>query len=82
MNWDTVEGQWNEVKGQVKAKWGKLTDQDLTVLGGKKDMLLGKLQELYGLKKDQAEKQMDEWLATQDVKIQDAKQNSKQTHRS
>jgi uncharacterized protein YjbJ (UPF0337 family) len=68
MNWDTVEGQWNQIKGAVKSKWGKLTDQDLTLLSGKKDELLGKLQERYGMQKDEAEKQVDEWLKTQGPK--------------
>lgn len=63
MNWNQVEGQWNQIKGEVKAKWGKLTDDDLTTIGGKKDQLLGKLQEHYGLMKDDAEKQLDAWIA-------------------
>jgi uncharacterized protein YjbJ (UPF0337 family) len=62
MNWDTVEGQWSELKGAVKSKWGKLTDQDLVTLGGKKEVFLGKLQKLYGINKDQAEQEVDEWL--------------------
>lgn len=68
MNWDTVEGRWNELKGQVKTRWGKLTDDDLTILGGKKDILLSKLQQLYGLNKDQAEQQIDMWLKGLDPK--------------
>lgn len=69
MNWDIIEGQWSQFKGTVKAKWGKLTDQDLTYLGGKKDKLLGKIQELYGLSKDEANKQIDEFIAAQDTSI-------------
>lgn len=64
MNWNQVEGQWNQLKGEVKAKWGKLTDDDLTTIGGKKDQLVGKLQQHYGLIKDDAEKQLDAWIAT------------------
>lgn len=64
MNWNQVEGQWNQLKGEVKAKWGKLTDDDLTTIGGKKDQLVGKLQQHYGLMKDEAEKQLDAWIAT------------------
>ncbi|MBK6686132.1 MAG: CsbD family protein [Deltaproteobacteria bacterium] len=63
MNWNQIEGQWNQLKGEVKAKWGKLTDDDLTTIGGKKDQLVGKLQEHYGLMKDDAEKQLDAWIA-------------------
>jgi uncharacterized protein YjbJ (UPF0337 family) len=65
MNWDTVEGQWIQFKGAVKSKWGKLSDQDLVMLEGKKDVFLGKLQELYGIDRDQAEKEVDDWLRTQ-----------------
>lgn len=61
MNWDTIEGKWKQVKGKVKSKWGKLTDDDLQLIGGKKDQLIGKIQERYGLKKDEAEKQVDEY---------------------
>jgi uncharacterized protein YjbJ (UPF0337 family) len=63
VNWNQIEGQWNQLKGEVKAKWGKLTDDDLTTIGGKKDQLVGKLQEHYGLMKDDAEKQLDAWIA-------------------
>jgi len=64
MNWDTVKGQWKQIKGQVKSKWGKLTDDDLTQIDGKKDELIGRLQERYGYAKDQAEKETDEFLAS------------------
>jgi uncharacterized protein YjbJ (UPF0337 family) len=61
MNWDQVEGNWKQLKGKVKEKWGKLTDDDLTTIGGKKDQLLGKLQELYGYSKEQAEQELKNW---------------------
>lgn len=64
MNWDQIEGQWHQVTGQVKSRWGKLTDDDVTFVGGKRMVLLGKLQERYGVLKEDAEKQIDEWLAT------------------
>jgi uncharacterized protein YjbJ (UPF0337 family) len=63
MNWDQLEGQWGQVKAQVKSKWGKLTDDDMKMLAGKKDALVGKLQERYGILKEEAEKQIDEWLS-------------------
>ncbi|HEY7312067.1 MAG TPA: CsbD family protein [Gemmataceae bacterium] len=62
MNWDVLKGQWKQMTGKLKAKWGKLTDDDLTLIGGKKDELLGKLQERYGYNKDQAEKEADDFL--------------------
>lgn len=66
MNWDVLKGQWNQLTGKLKAKWGKLTDDDWTLIGGKKDELLGKLQERYGYNKDQAEKEVDQFLHSMD----------------
>ncbi len=62
MNWDQIEGKWKQSVGQVKEKWGKLTDDDLTVINGKKEQLVGKIQERYGIAKDAAEKQVDEFM--------------------
>jgi uncharacterized protein YjbJ (UPF0337 family) len=67
MNWDRIEGNWKQLTGKVKEKWGKLTDDDLTALGGKKDQLAGKLQERYGYEKDQAERELDEFARTLDA---------------
>jgi uncharacterized protein YjbJ (UPF0337 family) len=61
MNWDQIEGQWKQVQGKVKAKWGKLTDDDLTTISGHKDQLVGRIQERYGIQKDEAERQVQEW---------------------
>jgi uncharacterized protein YjbJ (UPF0337 family) len=61
MNWDQIAGNWKQFKGYVKEKWGKLTDDDLTVIAGKRDQLAGKLQERYGYEKGQAEKELDEF---------------------
>ncbi len=61
MNWDQIEGNWKQLKGKVKAKWGKLTDNDLTRLSGKREELAGMLQKRYGLAKEQAEKELDEF---------------------
>jgi uncharacterized protein YjbJ (UPF0337 family) len=55
MNWDVIEGNWKEFKGNVKEKWGKLTDDHLDVIAGKRDQLAGHVQEAYGISKDQAE---------------------------
>jgi uncharacterized protein YjbJ (UPF0337 family) len=63
MNWDGLKGKWAQFSGQLKSKWGKLTDDDWTVIGGKKDALVGKLQERYGQKKDQAEKEVDDFIS-------------------
>jgi uncharacterized protein YjbJ (UPF0337 family) len=63
MNWDQVEGQWKQLKGQVREKWAKLTDDDFESIAGKKDRLMGKLQTHYGKKKDDAEKEIDAFIA-------------------
>jgi len=62
MNWDQIEGHWKEFKGTVRSKWGKLTDDDLDVIAGKRDAFLGRLQQRYGFKKDEAERELDVWL--------------------
>jgi uncharacterized protein YjbJ (UPF0337 family) len=62
MNWDRVEGNWKTFKGQVQQKWGKLTNDDLDVIEGKRTELAGRLQQRYGYAKDEAEKDIDSWL--------------------
>jgi len=62
MNWNLVEGKWKELKGMARAKWGKLTDDDLETVAGKKDELIGRIQQRYGMKKDAAEAEVDGWL--------------------
>jgi len=59
MNWDRIEGNWNQIKGRVKEQWGKLTDDDVEVIAGKRDQLVGKIQESYGITRDEAEKQVE-----------------------
>ena len=62
MNWDQIAGNWMQLKGKVKEKWGKLTHDDLATIAGKRDQLAGLLQQRYGYEKDQAEKELDEFL--------------------
>ena len=62
MNWEMISGQWTEMKGKIRSKWGKLTDDDVEVISGKKDVLVGRLQQRYGLEKDEAERDVDRWL--------------------
>ncbi len=61
MNKDEIGGNWKQFKGTVKEKWGKLTDDDMTVIEGKRDQLVGKIQERYGSTKDEAEKEVVDW---------------------
>jgi uncharacterized protein YjbJ (UPF0337 family) len=62
MNWDRVEGNWKQLTGKVKEQWGKLTEDDITVINGKQDQLVGRIQERYGIAKDEAQKQVDGWI--------------------
>ena len=62
MNWDRVEGNWKEFKGKVQLQWGKLTNDDLDVIKGKRTELAGRLQQRYGVAKDEAERDIDTWL--------------------
>lgn len=61
MNWDQIEGKWKQYMGKVKEKWGKLTDDDLQMIRGQRDHLIGKIQERYGIAKEEAEKQVEEF---------------------
>ncbi|MBI3531430.1 MAG: general stress protein CsbD [Curvibacter sp. PD_MW3] len=61
MNWDRIQGNWKQVKGQAQQQWGKLTDDDLQVVAGHRDQMAGKIQERYGIAKDVAEKQLKAW---------------------
>jgi uncharacterized protein YjbJ (UPF0337 family) len=61
MNWDRIEGNWKQAAGKAKVQWGKLTDDDLDVVAGRREQLAGKIQERYGIAKDEAEKQLSEW---------------------
>jgi uncharacterized protein YjbJ (UPF0337 family) len=61
MNWDRIEGNWKQLTGRAKAQWGKLTDDDLDVVAGRREQLSGKIQERYGIAKDEAERQVADW---------------------
>jgi len=61
MDWNRVEGNWKQGKGKVKEQWGKLTDDDLDVIAGRRDQLLGRIQQRHGLAKDEADRQVSRW---------------------
>ncbi len=63
MNWDTVQGNWKQMKGKAKQQWGKLTNDDLDVIAGKRDELSGRLQKAYGYTREKAEKEIDTFCA-------------------
>jgi uncharacterized protein YjbJ (UPF0337 family) len=62
MNWDQIEGNWMKAKGKLRQQWGKLTDDDLTRVNGKREELAGRLQERYGYEKERAEREIDNWM--------------------
>jgi uncharacterized protein YjbJ (UPF0337 family) len=64
MNTDQMAGKWKQMKGAVKSKWGKLTDDDLDVINGEKEKLVGRIQERYGIAREEAQLQVDEWSRT------------------
>jgi uncharacterized protein YjbJ (UPF0337 family) len=61
MNWDRIEGNWKQFKANARQQWGKLTDGQLDVIAGKRDVLLGRIQELYGISRDESERQLADW---------------------
>lgn len=65
MNWDRIEGNWKQLKGNAKQQWGKLTDDQLNVIAGKREHLAGKIQEVYGHTKDDVENQISAWQKAQ-----------------
>ncbi|KUP91318.1 CsbD family protein [Tritonibacter horizontis] len=65
MNWDIVEGKWKQLKGSVQNQWGKLTDDDVDQVAGNREKLVGMLQERYGVAKDEAERQIDDFANRQ-----------------
>ena len=64
MDWNRIEGNWKQIKGQVKEKWGKLTDDELDKINGRREQLEGRIQERYGIAKGQAKKDVDAWYNT------------------
>jgi uncharacterized protein YjbJ (UPF0337 family) len=62
MNWDRIEGNWKEIQGQAKQQWGKLSNDDLAVINGRRDELEGTLQKRYGYAKDKVKTEVDNWL--------------------
>ena len=61
MNWDQIQGKWKQFKGHAKQQWGRLTDDDLDVIEGQRDVLVGRIQESYGIGREEAERQVAEW---------------------
>jgi len=62
MDWNQIQGQWKQLKGKAKIKWGNLTDDEIDVIEGRRDELVGKIQQRYGIAKEQAEREVDDWM--------------------
>jgi uncharacterized protein YjbJ (UPF0337 family) len=67
VNWDIIKGKWNQLKGEARMQWGKLTDSDWEQIAGQKDKLIGTLQERYGWSREEAEREVDEHFTNQPV---------------
>ncbi len=78
MNWTTMQGNWNEAKGKVKTKWGRLTDDDLTQVQGQKDRLVGVIQQKYGIAREKAEEQLEEFMSSGDSWLARAKEGAEE----
>jgi uncharacterized protein YjbJ (UPF0337 family) len=63
MNWDRIKGNWKQFKGEARKQWGKLTDDELDQIGGERDKLVGRIQERYGIARDEASRQVDDWTS-------------------
>jgi uncharacterized protein YjbJ (UPF0337 family) len=64
MNWDQIQGNWKQIQGKAREKWGDLTDDDMAMIGDRKDQLVGQIQAKYGKAKDDAEREIDEWASS------------------
>ncbi len=81
MNWNQVEGKWDQLKGQVREKWGKLTDDDLEMVKGKRDILLGKIKERYGFETERAETELSGFLTTLEHGVEHTRKSDGSTGR-
>lgn len=62
MNKDQLQGKWKQMKGSIKERWGKLTDDDIDIVNGQNDKLVGRIQERYGIAKEEAQRQVNDWM--------------------
>ena len=78
MNWDRIEGNWKQAKGKIKEQWGKLTNDHLDMVAGQRDQLVGKIQECYGVARDEAERQVKDWEALNEDLFADTARRAKE----
>lgn len=77
MNSDRIEGNWKQIKGRVKERWGKLTDDHLDVIDGKRDQLAGRIQEAYGISRDEVNRQIKEWEGSLNERVNDDRRDTR-----
>jgi uncharacterized protein YjbJ (UPF0337 family) len=63
--WDKISGNWKQFRGEVRKQWGKLTDDDLEQARGERDKIVGKIQERYGIAREEANRQLEDWERNQ-----------------
>lgn len=81
MNWDRIEGNWKQVKGKFKERWGRITDDQLDVIAGRREQLVGIVQESYGIAKDEAERQVRDWETANEEAFDKAVARNKKVRR-
>ena len=74
MNWDQIKGNWKQLKGEARRRWGKLTDDEVDQAAGQREKLVGKIQERYGIAREEAQKQVDQWAAKLEEKQKETKE--------
>jgi uncharacterized protein YjbJ (UPF0337 family) len=79
MNWERYKANWTQLRGRIRMQWGRLTDDQLEVIEGRRDLLLGKLQETYGVTEEEADRQVREW---EDAEVAEAVPAPASTHRA
>ncbi|HVK59936.1 MAG TPA: CsbD family protein [Bdellovibrionales bacterium] len=78
MNWDQIQGKWKEMRGQARSRWAEMTDSDFEKIGGKKDELVGWLQQKYGYAKDRADRELEEFGRDVDSNRRDSDVNRRE----
>jgi uncharacterized protein YjbJ (UPF0337 family) len=81
MNWDQMQGKWTQMKGSIKEQWGKLTDDDLDQINGRQEKFIGKVQERYGIAKEEAQRRVDEWLSSSSFDTEHASSGTRMSNR-
>jgi uncharacterized protein YjbJ (UPF0337 family) len=82
MNWNIVEGNWKQLQGVIRQQWGKLTDDDLDVIDGRREELSGRIQEVYGISQKEADDQIERFAGAIEAAVRDAEMESEEAERA